>query len=63
MAKKKSTETSENMIFFHSTTRDEKHWPEQEWRNLIEKLTALSIQTVSYTHLDVYKRQGVCSVK
>ena len=32
------------MIFFHSTTRDEKHWPEREWRNLIEKLTALSIQ-------------------
>ena len=29
------------VIFFHSTTRDEKHWPEQEWRNLIEKLTAL----------------------
>ena len=21
----------------HSTTRDEKHWPEHEWRNLIEK--------------------------
>ena len=32
------------MIFFHSTTRDEKHWPEPEWRNLIEKLTALSVQ-------------------
>ena len=32
------------VIFFHSTTRDEKHWPEREWRNLIEKLTALSIQ-------------------
>ena len=32
------------VIFFHSTTRDEKHWPEQEWRNLIEKLTALSVQ-------------------
>ena len=30
--------------FFHATTRDEKHWPEREWRNLIEKLTALSIQ-------------------
>ena len=29
------------VIFFHSTTRDEKHWPKQEWRNLIEKLTAL----------------------
>ena len=29
---------------FHSTTRDEKHWPEHEWRNLIEKLTALSVQ-------------------
>ena len=29
------------VIFFHSTTRDEKHWPEHEWRNLIEKLTAL----------------------
>ena len=32
------------VIFFHSTTRDEKHWLEREWRNLIEKLTALSIQ-------------------
>ena len=32
------------VIFFHATTRDEKHWPEKEWRNLIEKLTALSIQ-------------------
>ena len=32
------------VIFFHSTTRDEKHWPEREWRNLIEKLTALSVQ-------------------
>ena len=32
------------VIFFHSTTRDEKHWPEHEWRNLIEKLTALSVQ-------------------
>ena len=32
------------VIFFHSTTRDEKHWPEPEWRNLIEKLTALSVQ-------------------
>ena len=29
------------VIFFHSTTRDEKHWPEREWRNLIEKVTAL----------------------
>ena len=32
------------VIFFHSTTRDEKHWSEREWRNLIEKLTTLSIQ-------------------
>ena len=32
------------VIFFHSTTRDEKHWPKHEWRNLIEKLTALSVQ-------------------
>ena len=32
------------VLFFHATTRDEKHWPEREWRNLIEKLTALSIQ-------------------
>ena len=24
------------VIFFHSTTRDEKHWLEHEWRNLIE---------------------------
>ena len=32
------------VLFFHATTRDEKHWPEREWRNLIEKLNALSIQ-------------------
>ncbi|TGZ99083.1 lipopolysaccharide heptosyltransferase RfaC [Rodentibacter pneumotropicus] len=32
------------VIFFHSTTRDEKHWLEQEWKNLIEKMTALSVQ-------------------
>ena len=32
------------VIFFHSTTRNEKHWSEHEWRNLIEKLTALSVQ-------------------
>ena len=33
------------VLFFHATTRDEKHWPEREWRNLIEKLNALSIQS------------------
>ncbi|OOF49700.1 lipopolysaccharide heptosyltransferase 1 [Rodentibacter genomosp. 1] len=32
------------VIFFHSTTRDDKHWLESEWENLIEKMTALSIQ-------------------
>ncbi|OOF82310.1 lipopolysaccharide heptosyltransferase 1 [Rodentibacter ratti] len=32
------------VIFFHSTTRDEKHWPEQEWKDLIEKMTALPVQ-------------------
>ncbi|OOF36617.1 lipopolysaccharide heptosyltransferase RfaC [Rodentibacter heidelbergensis] len=32
------------VIFFHSTTREDKHWPEQEWQNLIEKMTALSLQ-------------------
>lgn len=32
------------VIFFHSTTRDEKHWSEQEWKNLIEKMTALPVQ-------------------
>ncbi|OOF38435.1 lipopolysaccharide heptosyltransferase 1 [Rodentibacter rarus] len=43
-----STATSPLMepyvIFFHSTTREDKHWAEQEWRNLIEKMTALSLQ-------------------
>ncbi|OOF54920.1 lipopolysaccharide heptosyltransferase RfaC [Rodentibacter genomosp. 2] len=32
------------VIFFHSTTRDEKHWLEQEWKNLIENMTALPVQ-------------------
>ncbi|MBF0752294.1 MULTISPECIES: lipopolysaccharide heptosyltransferase RfaC [unclassified Pasteurella] len=32
------------VIFFHSTTRDDKHWLESEWENLIEKMTALSVQ-------------------
>lgn len=32
------------VIFIHSTTREEKHWPEQEWTHLIEKLSALSVE-------------------
>ncbi|WP_273804055.1 lipopolysaccharide heptosyltransferase RfaC [Providencia rettgeri] len=24
------------VVFLHSTTRDDKHWPEENWRNLIE---------------------------
>lgn len=26
------------LVFLHATTRDEKHWPEQHWRQLIELL-------------------------
>ncbi|AOF53034.1 lipopolysaccharide heptosyltransferase 1 [Rodentibacter caecimuris] len=32
------------VIFFHATTRDDKHWLESEWENLIEKMTALFVQ-------------------
>jgi len=27
------------MVFLHATTRDNKHWPEQHWRELIKKVT------------------------
>ncbi|WP_294911985.1 lipopolysaccharide heptosyltransferase RfaC [Tatumella sp. UBA2305] len=27
------------MVFLHATTRDNKHWPEQHWRELIQKVT------------------------
>ncbi|OOF40499.1 lipopolysaccharide heptosyltransferase 1 [Rodentibacter mrazii] len=39
-----STAIEPYVIFFHSTTRDEKHWLEQEWKNLIENMTALPVQ-------------------
>ncbi|OOF44298.1 lipopolysaccharide heptosyltransferase 1 [Rodentibacter trehalosifermentans] len=39
-----ATSVEPYVIFFHSTTREDKHWAEQEWQNLIEKMTALSLQ-------------------
>ncbi|OAT28417.1 lipopolysaccharide heptosyltransferase I [Buttiauxella brennerae ATCC 51605] len=30
------TDMGEYMIFLHATTRDEKHWPESHWRDLIQ---------------------------
>lgn len=35
------TNASQYMVFLHSTTRDDKHWPEHRWRELI-KLVASS---------------------
>lgn len=32
------------VLFVHATTREDKHWPEEHWKNLIEKLTALSVE-------------------
>lgn len=31
------------LIFLHSTTRDEKHWPEQHWRALIQLVEPLGL--------------------
>ena len=31
-----SSDMGEYFIFLHATTRDEKHWPESHWRNLIQ---------------------------
>lgn len=31
------------LVFLHSTTRDEKHWPEAHWITLIEKIQALGL--------------------
>lgn len=38
----KNTLCEPYLIFIHATTRADKHWPEKAWRNLIEKITALS---------------------
>ncbi len=32
------------LVFLHSTTRDEKHWPESHWRALIELLSPWNMQ-------------------
>lgn len=32
------------VMLIHATTREDKHWQEREWKNLIEKLTALSLE-------------------
>ncbi|HGJ5857137.1 lipopolysaccharide heptosyltransferase RfaC [Arsenophonus nasoniae] len=33
-------ENAADIIFFHATTRDEKHWPESHWRQLITAIQA-----------------------
>ncbi len=35
-----ATPESPNVVFLHGTTRDDKHYPEEYWRELAEKLTA-----------------------
>ncbi|PVZ83738.1 lipopolysaccharide heptosyltransferase 1 [Serratia sp. S1B] len=32
------------LVFLHATTRDEKHWPEQHWRQLIELLAPTGLK-------------------
>lgn len=32
------------LVFLHATTRDEKHWPEQNWRQLIQLVTPLGLK-------------------
>lgn len=32
------------VIFLHSTTRDDKHWPEENWRNLIELMAGSGVK-------------------
>lgn len=34
----KSTDSNPYLVFLHATTRDNKHWPEQHWRQLIQLL-------------------------
>ena len=56
------------LVFLHGTTWASKHWPEADWRALAERMDELgwavrlpwgneTEKAVSYTHLDVYKRQ------
>lgn len=33
------------LIFLHATTRDDKHWPEAHWRELIGLLASVTYQT------------------
>ncbi len=32
------------VVFLHSTTRDDKHWPEENWRNLIELMAGSGVK-------------------
>ena len=32
------------LMFLHATTRDNKHWPEDHWRSLIEKMAPMTIK-------------------
>ncbi|QIU90958.1 lipopolysaccharide heptosyltransferase RfaC [Yokenella regensburgei] len=33
-----ASETAPYVVFLHATTRDDKHWPETHWRELVERL-------------------------
>lgn len=37
-------DANQYVVFLHATTRDDKHWPEAHWRNLIEKMGATGIR-------------------
>ena len=43
-------ENAADIIFFHATTRDEKHWPESHWRQLITAIQAkgLTVKCQAY---------------
>lgn len=38
------TDAGEYAVFLHATTRDDKHWPEEHWRELIGLLAASGIR-------------------
>lgn len=47
-------ENTPYIIFFHATTRDDKHWPESHWRQLITAVQAkgLTVKLPWGTHLE-----------
>lgn len=38
------SDAGQYLVFLHATTRDEKHWPEQNWRELIERVAPTGIK-------------------